>query len=193
MNYIEATRVLSVALLAGALLAGPVIAQEPPVPPTQGGEAVATGHGAEEAEHHHANELALFLGGTHEDATGETGFTVGLEYERDLSHRLGMSFVAEHVSEIDAWVFLAPVTLRPVEGLGLKLYGGPGVESKDSPEASGHGDDRESSFVLRGGVGWVLELGERMSLTPQLEMDYAREDGEWERAIVFGVAVGAGF
>lgn len=156
--------------------------------------------GAQEAhagQHEHANELALFLGGTTEK--GETHFTIGAEYERRLGERFGLSLVAEHVGDVDAWVLLAPITLRPWRGSGLKLFAGPGLESKSPAEPEVHGargpqaaPERETLFVLRGGVGWAFEL-RRVVLTPQLELDLVREDGRWEDGFVFGIAIGFGF
>jgi hypothetical protein len=37
----------------------------------------------------------------------------------------------------------------------------------------------------------ALECG-RVSLTPQVEVDFAREEGCWESAVVFGIAIGFG-
>jgi len=155
--------------------------------------------GAETEEHEHANEVAAFLGGTTEN--DETHFTIGAEYERRLGERFGLGLVVEHVSQTDAWVLLAPFSYRPLRGRGLKVYAGPGIENKvpepkEAPEAAAaqeieeHG--RESFFVARAGVGWALELG-RLSVTPQIELDCVREDHRWDKALVFGVAVGRGF
>lgn len=165
-------REVSAAVLAVGLSAGLAAAEEPP----------------HAEEHEHANELAVFLGGTTEN--DETHFTIGGEYERRLGERFGLSFVAEHVSDTDAWVFLAPFSFRPVRGLGLKLYAGPGFESKLPEPHEEHG--RETFFAARVGVGWALELG-RVALTPQVELDLTREDHRWEKAVVFGVAIGVGF
>lgn len=175
---------MTVAALTFALSAGLAAAQEPAI------------HEAHSEEHEHANEVAVFLGGTTESSA--THFTIGAEYERRLGERFGLSFVCEHVSDTGAWVFLAPFTVRPVRTLGLKVYAGPGFESK-VPEASeehaAEGSEkggRESVFVARTGVGWALEL-KRVSLTPQVEVDFAHEHDRWEKALVFGVAIGVGF
>lgn len=190
----RAIRDVSAAVLAVGLSVGMAAAQEPPssAPKEAAGthEAVETGE-----EHEHANEVAVFLGGTTEN--DETNFTIGAEYERRLNERFGLGLVVEHVSGTDAWVFLAPFSFRPVRGLGLKLYAGPGFESKvpESEEEAESGleeHDRESFFVARAGVGWVLEL-RHVSLTPQVELDCVREDNRWDKAFVFGVAIGFGF
>jgi len=182
------------AVLALALLASPLRAQETP-PPSSTTAAEAPGE-------EHANDLGAFFGGTSE--SDDTHFTIGLEYERRLSERLALIVVAEHVNGIDAWVFLAPLAFRPFRQLPLTLYAGPGVETKvpepeaedagstdEAQETSGEGE-RETLLVLRAGVGWPFELG-RLSVHPQLEVDFAREHDAWQTALVFGVAVGFGF
>jgi len=192
----EVTRCPPIAALALALLASPLRAQEAP-PPQRTTAAEAPGE-----EREPANDLGAFFGGTSE--SDDTHFTIGLEYERRLSERLALIVVAEHVNGIDAWVFLAPLAFRPFRQLPLTLYAGPGVETKvpepeaedtgstdEAHETSGEGE-RETLLVLRAGVGWPFELG-RLSVKPQLEVDFAREHDAWQTALVFGVAVGFGF
>jgi len=162
-----------VLLLALVLAASPLVAQE----------------------HEPANELAVFLGGTSEN--DDTHFTIGAEYTRDLSDRFALGVVGEHVDGVDAWVFIAALYFQPVKGLGLRLYGGPGFTAKvPEPEPGSEGEPqeggREAFFLVRGGVGWVAEVG-RVSFMPQLEIDFTREGGEWQTALVFGVSVGFGF
>ena len=128
--------VVSSQLLA-PLVPVPLAAQEPPAPAAHEGAEASGAHEAEPEEHEHANELAVFLGATREN--DETFFTIGGEYERRLSVRFGLSLVVEHVSDIDAWVALAPFSFRPAKGLGLKIYAGRGFESK-LPEGGEHGE-----------------------------------------------------
>ena len=54
-----------------------------------------------------------------------------------------------------------------------------GVRETVAAEPEEHG--RESFFLARAGVGWALEL------------DWVREDHRWDKALVFGVAIGLGF
>jgi hypothetical protein len=188
-------------LLTLVLAAPPLAAQEHAVPPATGRTTAEAREGAAE-EREHSNELGVFLGGTNEK--DETHSTIGLEYERRLSESFGLGAVVERVDGIDAWVFLAPLSFEPVRHLGLVLYAGPGFETKKrevdvEPAVSTHvpegepGDgERDTFFVFRTGVGWALELG-RLGLHPQVELDLARENGKWESALVFGVAVGFGF
>jgi hypothetical protein len=84
-------------------------------------------------------------------------------------------------------------------GAGLRLYGGPGLTAKvPEPGSEVHAEGapqeggREAFFIIRGGAGWVAEVG-RVSFMPQVELDFTREGGEWRTALVFGVSVGFGF
>jgi hypothetical protein len=180
---------LGATALALTLVASSIQAQEAPPPR---GATAAESH--EEHGEEHANELGVFLGGTSEN--DETHFTIGVEYERRLSGRLGLGFVAEHVDGVDAWVFLAPLSFQPGRHLGLTLYAGPGFESKvpepESEEAALEERDREAFFVFRVGTSWALELGP-VGLHPQVEVDFVREHDAWQTALVFGVALGFGF
>jgi len=185
-------RWLGASAIGLAVLASPVWAREaPPAPHREETE----GNDARGEEQEHANELAIFLGGTSEE--DETNFTLGAEYERHFSKSIGIALVAEYVDNVDAWVFVAPITIRPSQKLGLKFYAGPGLETKE-PEFEHEGasetldSGRETFFVVRTGVGWAFELG-RVAVTPQVEFDFVHEHDDWKTALVFGVAVGFGF
>lgn len=144
------------------------------------------------------NEGGFFTGGTVEN--GEYNLTFGAEYERRLSAHWGVMAITEHVDYYDAWVFLAPLTFRPWADRGLKLYFGPGVETKeaeDEPQEDGvmpadSDDGRQTTFVLRSGISWTFNA-QGVLLTPQLEVDLGREDEYWEPAVVFGVSAGFEF
>jgi hypothetical protein len=143
-----------------------------------------------------ANTLALFSGATLETAEDEAYFTLGLEYERELSHRWALMAVAEHVFDFDAWVIVAPVAFKPTGGLSLMT--GSGLETTprrpSEGEAGGHaGSESEKDgpfFLWRFGIGYTLPIGERFTVAPNLDVDLVREHGEWERAWVFGVSLG---
>jgi hypothetical protein len=136
------TLVLGLAALALTLTASPLRAQE--TSPARGATAARSheAHGEEHGEEHeHANELGVFVGGTSEN--DETHFTIGVEYERRLSRRLGIGVIAEHVDGVDAWVFLAPLSFQPSGHLGLTFYAGPGFESKvpELEHTAGHSSE----------------------------------------------------
>jgi hypothetical protein len=158
----------------------------------------ASQEGPEEPDER-ANTLASFLGGTIETVENETYFTLGLEYERELSHRWALMAVAEHVFDLDAWVIVAPVAWKPMRGLSLMT--GPGLETTprrpSEGEAEGHtGSEAEKDgpfFLWRFGIGYTLPIGEGFAVTPNLDLDLVREDGAWKKAWVFGVSLGIRF
>jgi hypothetical protein len=199
---------LAAALFATTLVAAPAQAADSAAHSTS----PAT-HGASASHHFHANELALFLGGTREGTVDESFFTIGGEYERRSNAYFGLSMVAEYISEADAWTVVFPLTLRPLKGYGLKLFVGPGFQNKPPhhhaaaheephhaasetapPHENGEeGEGRETFFLLRVAAGYAFEFGERYSLTPLLALDLTRENGEWEDGLVFGVGFGIAF
>lgn len=67
---------------------------------------------SEPGEHFHRNELALVLASTYEAEEGKNFFTIGGEYERRFSPRLGLSATFEHLSDVGSWVFIFPATFR---------------------------------------------------------------------------------
>ncbi len=151
------------------------------------------------------NEAAFFVGGTAED--GVAAITLGAEYERRITERWGINVISEHVDISDAWIFLAPITFRPWSDRGLKLYFGPGVETKerepeeensideDQPELAAEPaspDGRQTLLVLRTGLSWTF-AARSLLITPQVEVDLGREPEYWEPAVVFGVGVGFEF
>ena len=139
-----------------------------------------------EGEAERRNEIAAVVAGTweHED---ETFFTLGVEYERRLTSRLGVIAAFEHLFDADRWVVVAPIVFHV--GHGLKFYGGPGFERSEAE----HEEIGETHLLLRGGLGYTLEFAERFSVGPSLSFDFVREHDEWQRAIVFGVGFGVTF
>ncbi len=164
-----------------------------------------------EGEHHHKNEFGLVLGGTYEAEEEETLFTVGLEYARVINPTVHMAFIVEHLSTVDAWVFIAPVHLYPWKSSGFFFALGPGVEHKSRRLGGEHGGEHgggheegpgelpaemeqgENLFLWRTGIGYNFEIGKRLKLAPGLDWDMVRENGEWVDAFVFDVAIGFGF
>jgi hypothetical protein len=161
---------------------------------------------AAQAHHEHLNEIAVVLGGTYESEEKETFFTWGLEYERMLNRRVGVSLVGERITKVDAFVFVAPFVYRPLPA--LKLVAGPGWELKPRRPGGGHGDEGaahgheseseteqqgdENLFLWRFGVGYSFHLGKAV-VTPAVNLDLVREHGRWVEAVVFDVSIGFGF
>jgi hypothetical protein len=155
--------------------------------------------GSREEPHEEAerpNELALVLGGTHEHDANSDFFTVGGEYERRLGGRFGVGITAEYVTDLDAFVLVAPLVFRPVPR--LKLFVGPGLESKpeepsEIEKTEGAEPERTTSFLLRLGAGYSFEFGGRYSFTPTLELDVLAEDEGRARAFLYGASFGVAF
>jgi hypothetical protein len=180
-------------LVLMTLLVRPAAAQEAPAPGTGPQE-------AEEAGEEPANEVALVLAGTREREEKNTSFTIGAEYERRLTKRLGIVAELEFVNGPDSVVFAAPFVFRPTGG--FKLFVGPGLERRpvggegeppgveEGLEHTGH----ENLFLWRMGTGYAWEFSERYVLGPTVYLDFIREAAkEWKRAFVFGVSLGVAF
>jgi hypothetical protein len=162
---------------------------------------------AQEAAAHEGSEeldprpstLAVFLGGTSVTAENETYLTLGFEYERELARRWAVMAVAEHVSDLDAWVLVAPLAFRPIRGLSLMT--GVGLETtprRSADTAAGDHPGVEPGedgpfFLWRFGIGYTLPIGERLAATPSFDLDLVRERDAWEKAWVFGVSLGVRF
>ncbi len=162
--------------------------EEPSEEPTARHE--ESGEHADESHaegHHHKNEVALVIGGTYKSEERETLFTLGAEYVRKLSPVLSTTIVLEHLSDVDAWVFAAPLRIEPWEHSGFFFSVGPGFEHESERGES------EDLFLWRTGIGYNLRLGEKLTLSPGLNVDFVREDGEWVEATVLDIALGLGF
>jgi hypothetical protein len=162
--------------------------------------ASAQEHGSEASgheEHFHRNELALVLASTYEAGEEKNLFTVGGEYERRFTSRLGAGATFEHLSEVGGWVFIFPITFRVYRE--LKLLAGPGFEHQSRrPEEHGDvpgevGGEAENLFLFRIGVHYGFELGERYSIVPGIELDWIDEEHGVARALVYGVNLGVAF
>ncbi|MEL6258644.1 MAG: hypothetical protein AAFQ67_06290 [Pseudomonadota bacterium] len=130
-------------------------------------------HHDEERPHH----ASLLVAGTTIPSEDETAFTIGGDYEYRLNTLLGVGAVAEHAfGEIDATTLLAVADIHVWRGLAVQV--GPGVEIID-------GDIHAAGRI---GALYELEIGEGVTLAPQLHYDISEENG-----VVFGVAFGRAF
>jgi len=156
----------------------------------------ARGAREEHGDHEfHKNGVFLFLGGTTESTSDDptTSFTLGVEYERRFSRRVGVAVAAEAVlsGEGREALFGLLLVLHPVGGLGLAA--GPGMEiGKDHQAEHGEegGDDTEVSAAFRVGVLYDFEVGSRYTIAPAVFIDFI--DGK-DPALVWGVELGVGF
>ncbi len=157
--------ILAAAMLLLALATSPLIAEDTE---TTGGEGGFARH-----------DLGLLAGATTGD--GETGFTLGADYEYRPLNYLGLGIAAEYVSSLDAreWAVVLPVVSHPnrePQG-GWKLIIGPGLEIRES------GND----FLVRLGITYGYPMN-GWTLSPVLNADLVH--GEW--SFVYGIRLGMG-
>jgi hypothetical protein len=168
-------RILPICLVAGSLTLVPAagMAQE------------ADGEPEERAR---PNAVELFVGGVTETEESASGFGIGIEYNRRLSRRWSVGVEAIELSTTDVtrnWLVVFPVYFHVTEGLGVKA--GPGLEG--SKEESEEGADSESTteFALRLGAGYEFELGERFTITPEINADLIGGNVTWVYGVSFGL------
>jgi hypothetical protein len=130
-----------------------------------------------EGGHEHVNHMGLFLGNSHRG--GETGFSVGLDYERRLTDLFGFGALIEYAGgDFDSWVFGAPLYIHPYKG--FRFLAAPGFEDKES----------KTKFLIRAGVAYQIPFGGRWAISPEYNVDFI-EGGE--KVQVYGVSIGLGF
>jgi len=151
---------------------------------------IAPGARAQESEHgeagheYHPNHFSFFIGitdGGNAEGDGEENAspTLGLDYERQLSRRFGVGFLAD-VAAGDRREFVAGIPLVLHAGRSAKIYVAPGIERS---KETGHDET-----MVRLGFMWSFSVG-RMTLSPALNVDFVNG----ERIYVPGLNVGWGF
>ena len=130
---------------------------------------------ADEHEHEHEkNELAIFVGLTHERR--ENGAALGLEYERRIGISLGIGFLSERTWGVfDFSVYAVPITFHADR---WKFIVAPGIE-----QSGGHTEN-----LVRVAIGYAFETS-KTTITPSLSTDFVGG----ENIFVLGVAFGRGF
>jgi len=125
-----------------------------------------------------ANHLALFLGVTHAEED-DAAPTIGLDYERRVSERLGVGIVfRDHASgDIDSTLYAVSFSIHTASPLSFVIA--PGIEREDG----------DNSGVLRVGAEYEFEIGSGWSLAPALYFDITEDDTKE----VLGVATGISF
>ncbi len=149
---------------------------------------VAPLHGqeAEGKEEERLNAVEVFLGGVTETDDWATGFGAGLGYGRRLSSSWGVG-VAGELSTTDverAWLLNVPVYFYPAGGLGLKA--GPVLEGSDEASEDGEDSERATNFGVRFGAAWEFEVGERFTLSPEVNLDVVDGSTTWVYGLSFG-------
>jgi hypothetical protein len=138
----------------------------------------AGAHAAEES-HPRGHEAGLFLGVT--DVDDRLRPTLGVEYEFRIGPRFGVGAVADWAFGGEGREFvLAPAGYLHV-GPALRLQLAPGIQ-RDKTE-------REIEGVLRLGIAYAIEAGERWSVAPAVAMDLV----SGETIAVYGITAGYRF
>ena len=78
------------------------------------------------------NEVAAVVAGTWESEGRGTFPTLGVEYERRITSRVGLIAEVEYLFDAESWVVAAPLVFQPARG--VKLFGGPGFEHAQSEQ-----------------------------------------------------------
>jgi hypothetical protein len=118
------------------------------------------------------NDLSLFIGVTSSD--GESGPSVGLDYERRLSRRFGIGGVIEYTG-LDFREGVAAVSLNWHSWKELTLLAAVGVEVER--------EDGSDAFLFRVGAEYGFALGKGFEIAPALNVDFTGD----ETAVVYGL------
>lgn len=148
-----------------------------------------------EPAHARTTHLALLVGGSNVQDEGRSGATIGLDFELEVSHRVGVGFVVEHAGdEVDSTTALAVIDWHIVPGLVFQF--GPGVEYEREREVEaepGHGTfvrtRTVSSLVGRAGLFYEIDIGGEWSVAPSISLDVT----EQHETLVWGLAIGRRF
>jgi hypothetical protein len=130
----------------------------------------------EQHSDYHLNTVECFLGAS--TGSGDSGFTMGVNYERRLSELMGLGFFNDYtMGDMDRWTIGMPVFFHPYKE--WRFVVAPGVQHKSG----------DTDFLLRGGVGYEFKLEESWVVVPQFNLDFA--DGD--TICVFGASIGYRF
>ena len=153
------------------------------------------GNLAAEEEQFHRNEAALVLGGTYESEEESNFFTIGIEYGFRVNPRISVGGTVEHLSALDAWLVIIPVTFHIYEELAA--FGGPGweLEPRRSGEGESHaaGTGDEILFLGRVGLQYGFELGSRYTVFPSVAFDFVNRGEGVSSAFVYVVKLAISF
>lgn len=144
----------------------------------------------EHSAHFHPNHLGLFGGATTElkEAKG-SHFTLGVDYLRRFGStgQWGLGGFGEVIFHDEPeWLFGAAGYFFPLRSLWVQA--GAGVELHKTGHGANEPSKTESSFLLRFGAGYQIDLP-GFSVTPLALLDLVRDT----ETVVWGVSLGKGF
>lgn len=125
--------------------------------------------------HYPANIVGIFVGATD---SGETDFTIGVEYERRISKKFGFGGVIEHSPDAHngdgVSVALVEIFVHPVGR--WRVIGGVGAEKL-------HGASGYTKTLFRTGVAYDFKVGD-FEIAPTFNVDHVGG----KQLTVFGVS-----
>ena len=134
-----------------------------------------------EHETHKKNHISIITGATHVPEEDLTAFTIGLDFERELTENIGVGFVVERaLGELEATSIFAVTDIHL--GQGFVIQAGPGLEFVNS----------ETLAVGRIGLFYEIDIESQFGdiiLAPSFSYDIS----EAEDSLVFGLAFGTKF
>lgn len=145
---------------------------------------------SDEEEKERLNSIELFFGFVTETAESASGGGIGIEYKRRIAPRWSVGIEAIELSTTDvsrSWLVVVPAYFNVVGSLGVKA--GLGIEgSSEKPEDDGE-SETTTEFLIRFGAGWEFELGRRLVLTPEANLDLVGGSA----TLVYGASFGLKF
>jgi hypothetical protein len=124
------------------------------------------------------NHLAVFVGVT--DGGGDTGPSLGIDYEYRLTHLFGIGGTIEYTGA-DLREGVIAVSFDWHVWKEMKLFIAPGVEIDAA--------DGSDSFLVRLGIEYGFDIGKGWEVAPALNFDFTSD----EDSIVIGAGFGRSF
>jgi len=131
----------------------------------------------------HKHHVALFLGNT-QDEHGDSGISVGVDYEHRINKWLGVGGFVEYAGgDLENLRIGIPLFIHPYkEWRLLAAIGGEIYKDQVSNE-------KDRGFVFRTGVGYLFPVGKDITVAPEFFVDFS----EHETLFTYGLSVGYGF
>lgn len=149
---------------------------------------------------HGLNHIALFVGGVSELDKGgresDTGVSVGMEYERRISDKVGVGLMAEWGQKKLSRTAMIVLPVSFHFWRGMRVLVGPGFEfadaesGSDGEDAGEEHEEHDNEWAVRLGLSYEFELGGGWTLAPEFYADLIGSD---KMSLVFGASVGHSF
>lgn len=145
------------------------------------------GHETVEGSEEFWNAIEVLLGATSETDPTSTAFTIGLGYLRGLSPLFSVGVAAEFAASntVREWLLFGLGYVHPVGGLALGT--GPGYELTREREEEGEVIETSNEVVWRFMAAWEFEVGERYTISPEVNLDLVESEVVWVYGVAFGV------